>query len=161
MADTIWKNIHTNFVDLLTDSVTGVGSLTNISNTFTESTNYLRAESNPSSVFNGKFSIMLDQINEVREDIGTGWIEYDYDVKVEIAFLITTNVNRDTYNNAIIDIEEIIRKRLDVDTFGDCAILNITFINSSPMRFVNNENEEFGIIDLIFRVQGRSSINND
>lgn len=161
MASTIWSDIHINFKNLLEDSSTGVGSLTNVNNTYSEAIDSIDLGNQPNSVFNGKFSIQLNGINRINEDIATGVIDYEYDVKLQLGYIFYNNVSKASYNNAIIDVEEIIRKRLDVTTFANSTIENIIFLSVSPFKFISvGDSEEHATIDLFFQVYGRSDIGN-
>ena len=159
MATTIWNNIHQNFKDFLEDSVTGVGVLINIKNVYREATDSIKLDTQPASVFNGKFSTQLYGLTESPDDIGSS-VRLDYDVLLQLSYNLSTKASKNSYNDAISDIEEIIRKRIDVSTFQGANIENIRFLSCSPFRFLDVKTEEFAIIDILFRVTGRTYITN-
>ena len=159
MSTTIWNDIHNNFKDFLEDSVTGLGVLVNIKNTYKEATDSVRLDTQPASIFNGKYSLQIYGITEQPDDVYIT-VRLDFDVLLQLSYNLNTHVNKDSYNNAISDIEEIIRKRLDTSTYGNTNIENIRFLSCSPFRFLDVKTEEFGIVDVIFRVTGRTYTDN-
>ena len=74
---TIWSVIHQNFVDTISDSATGVNSLTSVTTCFSESEDTINLKNLPSSIYDGKYAVQLSSMNEVRGDIGTGILDFE------------------------------------------------------------------------------------
>jgi len=155
----IWTEVHDNFKNLLEDSVTGMGSLSSVTNTFTES-DYIDIKTEPTSIYNGSYSLQLDSINGAQQDYGTGIVDFDYDVRLQIAFELSSRSNKTDYNNAIKDIEEIIRQRLKVTSWANTNLLRYEFRNGNRfMTFDTEALERFSFVELVFNVTGRANLN--
>jgi len=152
---TIWNSIHTNFQTFMEDSATGINSLTSITTNFAEYDD-VDINSGAGSTFNGMYSIQLESINNVDQDLGTGKVDFSYNVKLQVGF--ESGQTKTEYNNIIEDIEEIIRYRLDDSTWSD-PILTIEFINTNRIQFIDRpETERFGIVEMLFRITGRTNL---
>ena len=156
---TVWSVIHSNFKNTIEDSSTGVNSLTSISISFSESTDAVDLKKQPSSIFNGKYSIQLDAMNSYQQDLATGVVDFDYNIRLQTAFEINQN-DITEYHEAIYNLEELIRKRLDYDTWINSSIINIQFLNGNKFQFIPSVDlERFSIVELVFNVTGRTNIN--
>ena len=153
----IWTDIYDNFKTLMEDSTTGVGSLTSVTNTFVESDDTVDLAALPSSIFNGKYSINLNSINEITQDFTT-YLDYTYSVILKIAFEYNLHADKRDYNNSIQDIEEIIRLRLSNSSWTDTSIILITLNNVSNIEFQEEAIERFAIVNIEFLVQGRVTL---
>ena len=137
------------------DSATGINSLTSITTNFAEYDD-VDINSGAGSTFNGMYSIQLESINNVDQDLGTGKVDFSYNVKLQVGF--ESGQTKTEYNNIIEDIEEIIRYRLDDSTWSD-PILTIEFINTNRIQFIDRpETERFGIVEMLFRITGRTNL---
>jgi hypothetical protein len=153
---TIWNIIHDNFVDCIESSVSGVNSLTSVTVAYQESEDAINLKLLPSSIYDGKYALQLDSINDVREDIATGVVDFDYSIRVQVAFELNMN-DRLTYHAAISNLEELVRKRLDYDSWKGTAISNIAFVVGNRFEFTQDI-ERFSIAEVVFRVTGRTNL---
>lgn len=157
--NTIWSIIHSNFKSTIENGTTGVNSLTSISVSFSESTDTVDLKLQSSSIFDGKYSIQLDNINGLNQDLATGITDFDYNIRLQIALEINQN-DITTYHTAIYNIEEIIRKRLSYSTWSNSSIINVRLINGSKVQFIPQQDlERFSIVELVFQVTGRTNLN--
>jgi hypothetical protein len=154
----IWHILHQNFKDCIEDGSTGVNSLTSISSSFTESEDTVELKSIPSSIYDHKYSILLDNINDVNVDIATNVADFDYNIRLQFAFELNMHADRDGYNKAIQDIEEVIRKRLKYSTWQNTDIINITFVTGNKFQFLSSDLERFTIAEIVFRCVGRTTL---
>lgn len=156
---TIWDTIHTNFTNCIEDGVTGVNSLSSVSIAFSESQDAIDLRTVAGSIIDGKYSLQLDNINAVREDISTGVVDFDYNIRLQIALELNIN-DKSTYHTAVQNLEELIRKRLDYDTWKDTSIVNIEFVVGNRFEFIPiQDTERFSIVEVVFRVVGRTNLN--
>jgi hypothetical protein len=155
----IWDTIYDNFKSCIENSATGVNSLTSVNTSFAEG-DTVDLKSQPSSIINGLYSIQMDNINSVNQDLGSGVTDFNYDIRIQIAFEISTRSNKEDYVNAINDTEELIRHRLKYSTFQNTSILSVEFRNATRFQFFDSEElERFTISELVFNIKGRTNLN--
>lgn len=154
---TLWDQIHTNFKNCIEDSVTGVNSLTAVTITFAEAEDVVELKSLPTSIFDGKYSIQLDSIDSVERDIATGIADYSYNVKYQFAFELNEHDGKDDYNNAIGCLEEVVRRRLNRNTWPSTIFHVVTFKSLYKLEFLTGT-ERFAIADIVFNIKGRTSL---
>ena len=150
---TVWESITENFKNLLEDSVTGIGSLTSVTNSFSEAKEDLQNIS--AQNYNGKYLLLLESLDSV-EDLTTN-VHAFYTVIWKVGFKLRKNFFVTDYNYAIQDVEQFSTLRVDPSTYSDPynKMYNIQFINTTAMEFPRNtELETFGVISVRFKVEG-------
>ena len=151
----VWQLIRQNFKDCLEDSVTGVNSLTSITNSLSEST-AIDPFKDSKSNRNGKYFLSIENVNGVVQDLGLGLGRFDETVKMKIGYEFNKNdAEKEDYHNASKDVHEIIRKRLSYNTFVGSGIDTIDFVLSKGIQFPDKNSEQFGVVELYFRVKAQ------
>lgn len=101
----------------------------------------------PTSVFHGAFSVVFNGMPTPAQFVN-GELHVGYGVRLQIAFEVSANDERVRYNAAVSDIGEIVRKRLDFQTFAG-VFENIQHVQTSQMQFTGKtDNQSFGIISM-------------
>ena len=158
----IYTEIVSNFHDVMEDSLTGLPSLTAVSYTYHELESSIdpRTSYVPGSVTNGAYSVLMDKINFVRPDLGLGILDFSYDISLLLCYELNISEAKTSYNAAITDIEEIIKRRLNYNTYQGTDILSIDLVSANPIRWISEpDTEHFGYVEVIFKVTGRTQLN--
>ena len=157
-----WQYITTNFHNLMEDSSTGVASLTAITNEFHEADDAIdfRTTCIPSSVTNGAYSTILQRVNSIHPDLGTGILDFDFNVLLLVCFEFNvSDYKKRDYNAAMQDVEEIIKRRLNTNTYEGSMITTVDLVLWNQIKWLSQPDEEkFGCTEIVFRVSGRTSL---
>ncbi len=129
------------------------------SNKFKECEDFIELTYVPASMFNGAYSIQVNAIRDVNVEVNTV-LYYNYEVRIQLAFSINSNGGKTSYQGAMRDVEQFIRKRLDSSTWdGDeTSIQNIQFFNMNKPKFLQSGEEYWMICETDWIVGGRSIV---
>lgn len=146
-----WNTIHDNFVTLMSTSITG-----SVSRSYTESSavDLKTRSSEPSSIWDGAYSILNNGMDSTYEFMN-GYADAMHNVVLQVAYELSHNDEKALYNQASNEIVEIIRKRLDVNTYQG-TLLNVTHDNTSGFQFVGRpDSETFAVVEIAFKINSR------
>ncbi|TAK57876.1 MAG: hypothetical protein EPO24_09415 [Bacteroidetes bacterium] len=145
-TDLVWKTVYTNFKTLLGTTLT-----TLTYNTLKENEQVELDRLPASSVFNGGYSIQLGSIRNVSLKVNS-ILDYELEVLVQMCFELNKNAGRTSYNNAINDVETMIKKRLTTSTY-EGTLLTVNLQGGRRPQYVHSNT--FVIFEVPFIVTGR------
>lgn len=149
----IWKEVIDDFTMLMDVDLSG--ATVNTFKKFTGGIDWTKKSAIPASLWNGAYSINYAGMESTQ--LINCYIHYIYNVKLQVAFSLNDRDDRASYNRAVLDLENIVRVRLQTSTWAT-PIINIEHIDTSDFDFYNVENETFAIVNITFRVTGQALI---
>ena len=154
MAHSGWQNLVSNFRDLMNTDIIDV-----VHKSYREAKDRIDLTINrsglPTSIFDRSYTIMFNGMQGTVEYVNDQQ-DFQYNVQLQLAFGLNNRDDKLSYTKAIEDLEEIIRKRLDVDTFTDTTIVNIIHTSTDRPAFIGKTvSESFLVITVNWLVSVR------
>ena len=148
-----WGIIKQNYKTLMETTLVG-----NTTNVFSEAKGVARLDvrsSVPYSVWNGAYIIQMNGMPRPAEYVN-GVIDLSYNIRLQVGFLFNPQGDSTEYDNAVSDIEKIVKQRITVSTFQS-ELVNVQHTSTSGFTFVANaDSQTFGVCNVDFITTARS-----
>ncbi|TAK56693.1 MAG: hypothetical protein EPO24_10885 [Bacteroidetes bacterium] len=145
-TDLIWKTIHSNFKTLLDTTLSGMTY-----NALKESEQVELSRTQAASTFNGAYSIQLGSVRNASLKVNS-ILDYELEVLVQLAFELNKNAGRTSYNNAINDVETVIKHRLAPSSY-EGTLLTVSLQGGRRPQYIHSNT--FVVFEVPFVVTGR------
>ncbi len=149
-AESLFKEIHANFMSVIEGTIPGITT-----NRFKEAFGFHGVENYPNSNFDHTYHISPLQIPKFDLTM-QGVADYEYVIQLQFGFTLSFNKDDEQFNSAVAEIEWFIKARLNPTTWSGTSIVLIEFLGTEDFPPKPNEQEQFAIITMRFRVAGRT-----